>query len=143
MTTRYLTLGEVLVISEAVSGTEAEILARTARVGLVESAVHAPAASFGGVEFHVGLVDKAAALAWHLARNHGLPDANKRTAWSALNVFLALNGANGQPTRPSDDEAETMIVAAAAGEWSEEQLATWLEERTVVSQVSQRPGIGV
>lgn len=129
--TRHLSLAEVLVMAETVSGTPVDVLAGMPRIriGLVDSAVQAPMAGFGEVEFHPGLVEKAATLAWHLARNHGLPDGNKRTAWTALNVFLALNALEWQPERPSDDEAEDMILAVAAGEWSEEQLTGCLRSR--------------
>ena len=45
-----------------------------------------------GVDFYPDIVDKAAVLCWRLARNHPLPDGNKRAAWAALVVFIDLNG---------------------------------------------------
>ena len=36
-------------------------------------------------------VDKAAVLLERLARNHPLPDGNKRAAWVALRVFIEVN----------------------------------------------------
>ncbi len=41
---------------------------------LADSALHAPAASFGGEEFYPDLFDKAAVLTCRLAWNHPLPD---------------------------------------------------------------------
>jgi death-on-curing protein len=60
--------------------------------GLLESAVHAPQASFGG-EWLVGDVfDMAATYLFHIAKNHAFVDGNKRTALLATLVFLGLNG---------------------------------------------------
>ncbi|MGH9063098.1 MAG: hypothetical protein ACRD0L_03835 [Acidimicrobiales bacterium] len=61
----------MLVIAEAVTGIDHETLAKLESIGLLDSAVHAPQASFGGTEFYPDPVDKAAVLGWHLARNHG------------------------------------------------------------------------
>ena len=51
MTFEYLDLADFLLIAEAVLDIPAEDLARAARLELAESALHAPAATFGGVEF--------------------------------------------------------------------------------------------
>ena len=48
---RYLTLAEALTIAEAVTGTRAAALARASRLDLLDSALHAPQAGFGDVEF--------------------------------------------------------------------------------------------
>jgi death on curing protein len=47
-------------IAEAVLQTPAEDLARITRLDLAESALHAPAATFGGVEFYPDLASKTA-----------------------------------------------------------------------------------
>jgi len=55
-----------------------------------------------------------------------LPDGNKRLAWQALTMFLALNGwALKVPT----GDAVSAVLAVAAGELNEEVLAAWLRER--------------
>ena len=61
------------------------------RLELLDSALHAPQAGFGDEEFYPEFVDKAAVLAVRIARNHPLPDGNKRLAWQALTMFCALN----------------------------------------------------
>jgi death-on-curing protein len=48
--TEYLDLADYLLIAEAVLDVPAEELARWPGIGLAESALHAPAAGFGGVE---------------------------------------------------------------------------------------------
>ena len=68
--TEYLDLADFLLIAEAVTGVPAETLARVARLELAESALAAPQASFGGVEFYPDIVDQAAVLCARLAWNH-------------------------------------------------------------------------
>ena len=88
---RYLTWAEALAIAEAVTGTDAATLARASRLELLDSVLHAPQAGFGDEEFYPDFVDKAAVLVVRLARNHPLPDGNKRLAWQALTLFCVLN----------------------------------------------------
>ncbi len=78
---RYLTLAEALTIAEAVSGIDAITLERVAELGLLDSALHSPQAGFGDEDFYPEFVDKAAVLVVRIARNHPLPDGNKRLAW--------------------------------------------------------------
>lgn len=59
---------------------------------LLESAVAAPQASFGGESMFTDIVDVAAAYLFYLCRNHPFLDGNKRTALAACIVFLRLNG---------------------------------------------------
>jgi death on curing protein len=80
----YLDLADYLLIAEAVLGVPAEAIARRTGIGLADSALHAPAAGFGGIEPYPHVIDKAAVLCARLARNHPLPDGNKRVAYLAL-----------------------------------------------------------
>lgn len=70
------------------------------------------------------MFDKAAVLCVRLARNHPLPDGNKRVSYLALLEFLARNEIEWMP--PSVDETVTMIERLAAGTISERELADWL-----------------
>jgi len=62
-----------------------------------------------------------------LARNHPLPDGNKRVSYLALNEFLTRNGLTWEP--PSVDETVATIEGVAAGRITEQELAAWLRER--------------
>ena len=123
---RYLTLAEALVVAEAVTGLDLTTLSRSPRIDLLDSALHAPQASFGGQELYPEFIDKAAVLAVRIARNHPLLDGNKRLAWSCLVMFVMLNGY--QLIVPPDDAVSTML-AVAAGEVDEAALALWLTDR--------------
>lgn len=123
---RYLTLAEALVVAEAVTGLDLTTLARSPRIDLLDSALHAPKASFGGQEFYPEFIDKAAVLAVRIARNHPLLDGNKRLAWACLVMFVMLNGHRLEV--PADDAVSTML-AVAAGELDEIGMALWLAGR--------------
>ena len=64
----------------------------------------------------------AASYAFGVARNHPFVDGNKRTAWVLARLFLALNG-HQMIFAPQD--AIATVLALAAGELSEEELADW------------------
>ena len=123
---RYLTLAEALTIAEAVTGTRAAVLARASRLDLLDSALHAPQAGFGEIEFYPDFADKAAVLTVRIAKNHPLPDGNKRLAWQSLTIFCVLNG---YTLEVASDEAVDLMLAVAAGEVTETDVAAWLTER--------------
>lgn len=125
----YLDLAEYLLIAEAVLGVPAEEIARWPGIGLAESALRAPAAEFGGVEFYPDVIDKAAVFCARLARNHPLPDGNKRVAYLALLEFLARNGVVWAPL--SVEETVATVEGVAAGTISESELADWLRGRAI------------
>ncbi|MDW3217137.1 MAG: Fic family protein [Acidimicrobiales bacterium] len=129
--TRYIDLAEYLWLSEQVTGVSAEVLAKSGRIDLADSALHAPMAGFGDEDFYPDVADKAAVLCWRLARNHPLPDGNKRAAWAALVMFIDLNDGYWNPDPPDVDDAEQTMLAVAAGEIDEAALADWLRERVV------------
>jgi death-on-curing protein len=70
------------------------------------------------------LADLAAAYGFGLARNHPFIDGNKRAAFLAVGVFLAINGHRLAAT-PVD--AIESILALAAGSIDEAQFAEWIK----------------
>ena len=134
MSIDYLDLGDYLAIAAEVTGLDIETVIKVTKLNLADSALHAPAAGFGDTDFYPDFVDKAAVLLVRLARNHPLPDGNKRAAWVSLRMFVDLNGWGWNPV-PTVDEAEQAVLAVAAGEWHEERTAEWLGEHLV-----ERPG---
>lgn len=121
---RYLGLAEAFLLAEAVTGIDAHTLTRVSRSDLLDSALQAPQAGFGDSDFYPSLIEKAAVLCVRIARNHPLPDGNKRLAWISLVVFLELNGHEFQVP---DDEAVEIMTAVAAGQVNEQTFAAWLE----------------
>lgn len=121
----YLELADYLLIAEAVLEVPASVIARSSRIDLAESALHAPAAAYAGIEFYPDLAMKAAVRCNHLARNHPLPDGNKRAAYLSMLEFLYRNGVEW-PYRASDDEIVSVMEATAAGTMPQDQLRDWL-----------------
>lgn len=120
---RYLGLAEGLIIAEAVTGIPARVLTSISREDLLDSALHAPQAGFGGTDLYPTLIEKAAVLCVRIAKNHPLPDGNKRLAWMAMVVFLDLNDA---VLHVDDDDAVQTMLAVASGQINEHALTTWL-----------------
>ena len=61
-------------------------------LGLLDSALAQPEASFAGEWLHRDIDDMAAAYAYHLCQNHPFIDGNKRAALGCALIFLGLNG---------------------------------------------------
>ena len=92
--------------------------------GLLESAMSRPRnlAHYGEPD----VAELATAYAFGLARNHPFIDGNKRSAFVAAELFLALNGWRLQ----ADDAACVMaMLALASGDTDEPTFAIWLRER--------------
>jgi death-on-curing protein len=68
----------------------------------------------------------AAAYAFGVARSHPFADGNKRTAWVLARLFLKLNAVE---LAYSPEDAIHTVLALAAGELSEEELADWFRKR--------------
>ena len=67
----------------------------------------------------------AAAYAHGIARNRPFADGNKRTAWVFARLFLMLNG---QALSFTPRMALDVVLALAAGELSEDELADWFRQ---------------
>src|SRR5215210_1838909 len=121
-------LGDYLAVARVVLGLDYEQLGRLPGLQLAQSALAAPFAEFGGHEAHPGLERKAAVLLERLARNHPLPDGNKRVGFLLTLIFLERNGRSwGQPDMAEDGETVRRI---AAGELELEQIAAWIGRRS-------------
>ena len=70
------------------------------------------------------LFQYAAAYGFGFARNHCFKDGNKRISLAAIDVFLQLNG---YELVAEETDAVINIVALAAGEMTENDLAQWIE----------------
>ena len=119
---RYLSFGEVVELHQRLldlTGGASGIR----DLGLLESALAQPRASFGGVDLHPTLVDKAAALGFSLIANHPFVDGNKRVGHAAMEVFLTLNDLE---IDASTDEQERLILDVAAGIVDRPGLVQWL-----------------
>jgi death on curing protein len=90
-------------------------------VALLESAVAAPQASFGGKSPYSDLAEVAAAYLYYLCRNHPFVDGNKRAALGSCIVFLRLNGIDPRADGPEWEEL-TMAVASSVMDRAEAKV---------------------
>ena len=90
---------------------------------LLESAVAAPQATFGGESVFKDIVEVAAAYLFYVCRNHPFLDGNKRAALGACVVFLRLNGRT-----PAADSGkwETLTIKVADGSLDRHQVTAHL-----------------
>ncbi len=95
--------------------------------GLLESALARPRNQFGYGESSITRL--AASLAFGISRNHPFLDGNKRTSLVVAELFLMLNGSE---LVASDAECVTTFLALAAGELSEDELATWIADHSAL-----------
>lgn len=130
---RYLDIADFLIIAGAVLGVDPTALGRSDHlVALAESALGSPSASYEGHEFYPDFSRKAAVLFTHLARNHPLPDGNKRTALLCMVAFIEQNDYSlDTPTvdGPEMDAFEELLANVASSAVSEAAFADWIAAR--------------
>jgi death-on-curing protein len=96
--------------------------------GLLESALARP---LNLAAYHTpDCADLAAAYGFGIARNHPFMDGNKRTAFVAIELFLAMNG---YELVAEDVDCVLTMFALAAGELDEPALAAWVRDRSARS----------
>src|SRR5436190_2583311 len=109
----YLDLDDLIEIARVVLGAAP----RVRDYGLLSSSVARPATVAFGHEAYPDVWEKAAALLHSICMNHALIDGNKRLAWAATRVSLALNGI---PLCDVEvDAAESFMLGVAGGQVSE------------------------
>ena len=93
--------------------------------GLLDSALARPLnrSGYGDPD----IAELAALYAIAIARNHPFVDGNKRTAYVALETFLALNGC-AFPV--SDAEAVVITLMLGGGEMRDEEFTDWVRSNT-------------
>ncbi|KAF0107902.1 MAG: death on curing protein [Chloroflexi bacterium] len=97
-------------------------------LGLLESAVARPQATFDGKELYPDLFTKTAVLMDSLINNHPFLDGNKRIGITAAGLFLLING--WKLTAPQED-LETITLQVASEGMEITALASWLRKNTV------------
>lgn len=124
----YLTLDQILVLhAEGIRQFGGSPGVRD--LGLVDSAVSQPRATFGGIDLYPGLAEKAGALGFALVSNHGFIDGNKRIAYAATDVFLQVNL---RRLAAQVDAAEAIVMGMADGSIGRVEFTEWVRQNMVV-----------
>ncbi len=96
--------------------------------GMLDSALNAPFATFGGNYLYPSIQSKAAQLCFGLVCDHPFVDGNKRIGAHAMLVFLAINGIELEYTQ---DELIDVILHIADGSIQASQLLLWIIEHQI------------
>jgi len=89
-------------------------------IGLLESAIAQPEASFGGQYLHADIFEMAAAYIYHLVMNHPFVDGNKRVGLETALIFLEINNEN---FKASDEELVDLVLKTTAGQVGKREIA--------------------
>jgi death-on-curing protein len=116
----FLTVEDLL---EIAAGVLDELAVRDA--GLLAAAAARPRTTVLGEDAYPAFESKAAALLHSLVRHHALVDGNERLAWAAARLFHLLNGRDFVYTV---DDAERLMLRAAAGQLDVHDIAAWMRE---------------
>lgn len=123
---KYLTVKDILLLHEiAIKNYGGSHGLRD--LGLLESAVGRPQATYDGEELYSTIFLKGAALIQSLLLNHQFVDGNKRTAMFSVMTFLEINGCM------LNAEQKEVVDCAL---WIEnqkpeiEEIADWLKKHT-------------
>jgi len=96
-------------------------------VGLLESAVARPQATFEDRDLYPDVFSKAAALMQSIIRSHPFIDGNKRTGIAAAALFLRRNGWR---LKASNAELEEFTLQVADSRADIPKIARWFEEHS-------------
>jgi death-on-curing protein len=120
----YLTADQVLFIHyRLVNETGGEHGIRD--IGLLESAVARPKATFDDQELYSDIFEKAAALMESLVNNHPFIDGNKRTGIACAVLFLRQNGIT---FNAKNSEVEKFTLQVAKSELDTGSIAEWFKD---------------
>jgi death on curing protein len=128
-----LGLGDLLLIAEAVLAIPAERLARVVLIPAAESALAAPFATFGGVDFYSDPAERAAICCSRIIRNHPFPDGNKRIAYECLREMLERAGLPWP--RPGEDAGEIVReINFLEAKGYESNFVAWVRARVILGE---------
>jgi len=119
----FLTVDQIVEIHEAViDGNELQGMAKNKSLDAIIARIDNRIA-FGMVS---DVFELAACYACYIAVGHAFHDANKRTAFTAMDICLTLNGIG---LEYDAEHVGSLIVKAAQGIVDEVELAEWLRSQ--------------
>ncbi len=97
-------------------------------MGMLESAVGRPFATFGGEDLYPDVFMKAGAFIQSIVKNHPFIDGNKRTAFTGAITFLL---ASGVIVSASTNHVVKFMLKVANENLSVDEIADWLKKHTL------------
>lgn len=94
-------------------------------LGLLQSALAQPQATFGGQFLHGDLFEMASAYLYHLVQNHPFIDGNKRVGTVAAVVFLLIND---QDISATNADLEKLVLSVAQGQVGKPEITQFFRD---------------
>ena len=95
-------------------------------IGMLESALGRPFATFGGHDLYADVFLKAGALIQSIVKNHPFIDGNKRTAWVSVVALLKMNDWR---VTVGEDVVVDFMISVANENLGVDEIAGWLKKR--------------
>ena len=92
-------------------------------LGLLESALARPFATFDKNDLYPDPIDKAAAILESIAINHPFIDGNKRTAYTLMRLILLEYDFD---ISASQDEKYNLVISVSKGEFRFDEIKNWI-----------------
>ena len=94
-------------------------------LGLIESAINRPFATFDGKDLYKEIEDKISAVTYALVKNHGFVDGNKRIGVAVMLLLLRLNDIQ---IVYAQDELIDIGLGIADGSIDEKGIKQWIQK---------------
>jgi death-on-curing protein len=93
-------------------------------IGLLESALARPFATFDKNELYPSPIDKASAILESIVINHPFIDGNKRSAYTLMRLILLENNLDIAATQ---EDKYKLVISASTGEYRFKEINFWIQ----------------
>jgi len=99
-------------------------------MGLLESALQRPNATFDQQELYPTPIDKAAAIIESIVKNHPFSDGNKRTGYILMRLILLKSNLD---IKANEEEKYQFVISIAEGKSNFDEIKFWIESKTKIT----------
>ena len=96
----------------------------TRDIGLLESALARPFATFDRNDLYPTSIEKAAAILESIAINHPFIDGNKRTAYTLMRLVLLEDDFD---IAASQEEKYNLVISVSTGKYRFDEIKSWIK----------------
>ncbi len=93
-------------------------------IGLLESALARPFATFDNNDLYPNPTEKASAILESIVINHPFIDGNKRTAYTLMRLILLENGLD---IIASQESKYDLVISASTGKFRFDEIKNWIQ----------------
>lgn len=95
---------------------------------LLESALNRPFANFDGIDLYPSIIEKAAAVAESIIKNHPFHDGNKRIGFL---ILISILNKNNLDIDTNENNIYDFVIAIAEGKLDFDAIVSWLKNNTI------------